>query len=168
MLPPIWFLTKIIYCRVKVNILYLFLSLCNILYIILQYIRYSNKHIKLKPPPPPPSPRQVLSASPHLVEEIQHVYIVRDVSKVLVEYLVDACFHQNGVIEGTWPKVVIEVPGWLPAAQLAPVNDVVGHQEETLQLWVEGADKKRNNRAMHQMKYITDVRKLLSYYAKEQ
>ena len=61
-------------------------------------------------------------------------------SKVLVKDLVDASLHQNSIIEGTWPQIIIEVPGWLPTAQLAPINNVVSHQEETLQLWVEGAD----------------------------
>lgn len=55
--------------------------------------------------------------------------------EVFVEDLVYARLHQDGIVEGTRPKVVIEVPTRLTTAHLAPVNDIIGDQEETLQLW---------------------------------
>lgn len=73
--------------------------------------------------------------SSHLMKQVQHVPVVWNICEVLVQELVDAGLHQNGIVEGAGAQVVVEVPARFSAPHLAPVYDVVGHQEETLQLW---------------------------------
>ena len=65
---------------------------------------------------------------------LQYFSVERLFAKVLLQYFINAALEENAVVEGNQADVVLLVPAGLPSASLGAVHDVVGDQEEGLEL----------------------------------
>lgn len=73
--------------------------------------------------------------NPYIVKEVLQIGIVRPVTKMCLEQLVNATFQHDAVVHRHHADLRHSVPAGLPTARDAVVHDVVGHQEVRLQLW---------------------------------
>ena len=70
----------------------------------------------------------------YIVEELKKVDIILLLAEVLLEEIIDGALEQERVVYGNETDFLVTEPTWLAATSYTRVHDIVGDQEECLQL----------------------------------
>lgn len=70
----------------------------------------------------------------YFVEQLDKVQVRRVGTEVLLQQPVDGGLEEERVVNGDKTDALVSVPTWLSSPRDARVHEVVGHEEECLQL----------------------------------